>query len=75
MGGMMDVGFEHIYNLQNQVVYDVADVISTYVYRIGILQVQYSYTTAIGLFQSVISFLLLAGTNIIVKKMGENSLW
>jgi putative aldouronate transport system permease protein len=75
MGGMMDIGFEHIYNLQNQVVYGVADVISTYVYRIGILQVQYSYTTAIGLFQSVISFLLLAGTNVIVKKMGENSLW
>jgi putative aldouronate transport system permease protein len=75
MGSMMDIGFEHIYNLQNSVVFDVADVISTYVYRIGILQVQYSYTTAIGLFQSLVSLILIVGTNRIVRMMGENSLW
>lgn len=75
MGSMMDVGFEHIYNLQNSAVYDVADVISTYVYRVGIEGAQYSYTTAIGLFQSVISLVLVFTTNKIVQKMGENSLW
>ena len=75
MGSMMDVGFEHIYNLQNPAVFDVADVISTYVYRIGIQGAQFSYTTAVGLFQSVVSFLLVVGTNKIVKVMGESSLW
>jgi putative aldouronate transport system permease protein len=75
MGAMMDVGFEHIYNLQNSAVYDVADVISTYVYRVGIMGAQYSYTTAIGLFQSVISLVLVVATNKITRMMGENSLW
>jgi putative aldouronate transport system permease protein len=75
MGSMMDVGFEHIYNLQNPAVYNVSDVISTYVYRVGILGSQYSYTTAIGLFQSVISLILVASTNKIVRAMGETSLW
>jgi len=75
MGSMMDVGFEHIYNLQNSAVYDVADVISTYVYRVGIRGAQYSYTTAIGLFQSVISLFLVYTTNRITRSLGENSLW
>jgi putative aldouronate transport system permease protein len=75
MGSMMDIGFEHIYNLQNPAVYDVADVISTYVYRVGIMGAQYSYTTAIGLFQSAISLVLVISTNKITRMMGENSLW
>lgn len=75
MGSMMDVGFEHIYNLQNPAVYDVADVISTYVYRVGIQNAQYSYTTAIGLFQSAISLVLVITTNKITRMLGENSLW
>jgi len=75
MGSMMDVGFEHIYNLQNSAVTSVADVISTYVFRTGIQRAQYSYTTAIGLFQSVISFVLVFSTNKITRMLGENSLW
>ena len=75
MGSMMDIGFEHIFNLQNPAVHDVADVISTYVYRVGIRGAQYSYTTAIGLFQSVISLFLVYATNRITRSMGENSLW
>jgi len=75
MGSMMDIGFEHIYNLQNSAVYDVADVISTYVYRVGIQGAQFSYTTAIGLFQSVIALILVFSTNRITRAMGENSLW
>jgi putative aldouronate transport system permease protein len=75
LGGMMDIGFEHIYNMMNSAVYSVADVISTYVYRTGILGNQYSYTTAIGLFQSVISLLLVVTANTITRKIGENSLW
>lgn len=75
MGSMMDIGFEQIFNLQNKAVYAVSDVISTYVYRSGIEGAQYSYTTAIGLFQSVISLILVWSTNKIVSKMGEASLW
>jgi len=75
MGSMMDVGFEHVFNLQNSAVQSVSDVISTYVYRVGIQGAQYSYTTAIGLFQSIISFILVVSTNKITKMMGENSLW
>jgi putative aldouronate transport system permease protein len=75
MGSMIDVGFEHIYNLQNPAVYDVADVISTYVYRIGIQGAQFSYTTAVGLFQSVVALILVITTNRIAKAMGESGLW
>jgi len=75
IGSMMDVGFEHIYNLQNSAVYDVADVISTYVYRVGIQGAQYSYTTAIGLFQSVVSLILVVAANKVTRMMGEDSLW
>jgi putative aldouronate transport system permease protein len=59
----------------NSAVYGVSDVISTYVYRTGILGNQYSYTTAIGLFQSLISLVLVVSTNTITQKIGENSLW
>ena len=75
MGGMLSMSFDHIYNLQNPAVFDVADVFATYVYRIGILQAQYSYTTAVGLFQSVVSLILIIATNKIVKALGETSLW
>lgn len=75
MGSMMDVGFEHIYVLQNSAVRGVADVISTYVYRVGIQGVQYSYTAALGLFQSVISLILVVSSNKIIKSMGESGLW
>ena len=75
MGSMMDIGFEHIYNLQNSAVTSVADVISTYVYRVGVRGAQFSYTTAIGLFQSVISFILVVSANKIVTLLGETSLF
>ena len=71
----MDVGFEQIYALQNEAVRNVSEVISTYVYRIGITGGQYSYTAAIGLFQSVISLILVVSTNKIVNMMGESALW
>ncbi|HBM80642.1 MAG TPA: protein lplB [Clostridiaceae bacterium] len=75
MGSMMDVGFEQIFILQNGAVTNVAEVISTYVYRLGIQGMQYSYTTALGLFQSVISMILVLGSNKIIKAMGETGLW
>lgn len=75
MGYMMDIGFEQIFILQNSAVFQVSDVISTYVYRVGLLHVQYSYTTALGLFQSIIGFILIVSVNRIVKLLGEKGLW
>lgn len=75
MGGMMDVGFEQVYVLQNNMVANVANVMSTYIYRVGILNLQYSYTTAINLFQSLVGLVLVLSVNKIIRAMGEKGLW
>ncbi|CAN7756892.1 ABC transporter permease [Paenibacillus sp. LjRoot56] len=75
MGQMMDVGLEQTLVLQNNSVLDVADVISTYVYRVGLQNMSYSYTTAIGLFQSVIGLILIVGVNRMIRMTGERGLW
>ncbi len=77
MGSVMDVGFEHVIAMQNDAVLDVSDVISTYVYRVGLQGAQYSYTTAIGFFQSLISMILVVSANTLVRKFNENEggLW
>ncbi|WNR45266.1 ABC transporter permease [Paenibacillus roseipurpureus] len=75
MGHVMDVGFEHIYALQNDSVLSVSNVISTYVYNYGVKTMQYSYTTALGLFQGVIGLILVVSVNKLVKRMGEDGLW
>lgn len=75
IGKMMDVGFEQIYVLANSQVYSVGDVLSTYIYRIGIGQAQFSITTAIGLFQSAIGLVLIVSANSICKKLFDKNLW
>jgi putative aldouronate transport system permease protein len=75
MGKMMDVGFEHVFVLQNAAVTGVAEVISTYVYKRGIVGMQYSYTTALGLFQAVIALILVVSINKLIRRMGEKGLW
>lgn len=75
MGSVMDVGLEQTLALQNDAVLDVADVISTYVYRIGLQNMNYSYTTALGLFQSLIGLILVLSVNKIIKLFGERGLW
>ncbi|MEK3722852.1 ABC transporter permease [Paenibacillus sp. FSL H8-0034] len=75
VGHMMDIGFEQIFVLQNDMVLGISDVISTYVYRVGLLSAQYSYTTALGLFQSLIALILVITVNKIVKSLGEKGLW
>lgn len=75
MGHMLDVGLEQTLMLQNQSVLDVSDVISTYVYRVGLQNMNYSYTTALGLFQSLIGLLLVVGVNHLIRKSGERGLW
>lgn len=75
MGYMMDAGFEQILVLYNAAVYDTADIIDTYVYRMGLQNAQYSLSTALGLFKGVISLLLIVTTNFVAKRMGEEALW
>ncbi|HEY8363234.1 MAG TPA: ABC transporter permease subunit [Tissierellaceae bacterium] len=75
MGRMFTVGFEKIMLLYNPLTYETADVISTYVYRKGILEANYSYTAAIGLFNSVINFIMLVTFNKFSRKVSEISLW
>lgn len=76
IGNMLDVGFEKIILLYNPSTYVTADVISTFVYRKGLGGTnEFSYATAIGLFQSAINFMLLLAANRFSKKVSENSLW
>jgi putative aldouronate transport system permease protein len=75
VGNMVTIGFEQIFLLYNPLVYDVGDVISTYTYRLGIEQTQYSLTTAIGLTQSVVNFILVFSANKLSKKIAGWSMW
>lgn len=75
IGGLLGVGFEKAYLLQNNLNIAGSEVISTYVYKIGLLSSQYSFSAAINLFNTVINFTLLILVNWISKKYSENSLW
>jgi len=75
MGGVLNAGFEKIFLMQNPMNLPASEVISTYVYKIGILQSQFSYSTAIGLFNTVINFAFLVLTNQLAKKFANTSLW
>ncbi len=75
VGKIMSAGFEQIFVLQNNYVLDVAEVIDTYVYKVGLLQLQYSFTTAVGLFKSVVGLILVIITNRIAKMVGEYGVW
>ena len=75
IGGIMSVGYEKIINLYNGAILNTADVISTYVYRKGILETNYSYSTAVGLFSSVISLILVFSAQWFSKKVTDSSLY
>lgn len=75
LGSMMSVGFEKVYLLYNTAVYETADVIQTYVYRQGIQSNNYSYASAVGLFNSVINFTIVFIANRISRKVSDTSIW
>jgi putative aldouronate transport system permease protein len=75
VGTIMGVGFEKVYLMQNTINIEASEVISTYVYKTGIIQSQFSYSAAIGLFNSVVNFILLISVNQLAKRMNETSLW
>lgn len=75
IGSFMAVGFEKILLLYNPLTYSTGDVISTYLYRIGLESSNFSYATAIGLFESLIGLTLVLSANFISKKISDTSLW
>ncbi|MDF2540366.1 MAG: binding-protein-dependent transport system inner rane component [Herbinix sp.] len=75
VGGMMGSSYEKIIMLYNPMTYDTADVIASYVYRRGLREASFSYSTAVGLMSAVINFALLWFTNRFSKKMSETSIW
>jgi putative aldouronate transport system permease protein len=74
-GEIMNVGFEKAFLMQNALNMSASEVISTYVYKSGLLGSQYSYSTVVGLFNSVINFTLILAVNAAAKRVGETSLW
>lgn len=75
MGSLLSVGYEKIILLYNELTYSTADVISTYVYREGLINANFSYSTAVGLFNSLVNILFLCIANAISRKVSETSLW
>jgi putative aldouronate transport system permease protein len=75
IGKILEIGFEKVYLLATPVVYSTADIISTYVYRVGLSEGRYSYATAIDLFTGIISFTFILSANWISRRISDNSLW
>ena len=75
IGNLLRTGFEQVFLLYNPLVYSVADVLETYAYRNGILEGRFSYTTAMGLFQSIISVVLVLCSNRLSKKLTGSSIY
>ena len=74
MGTILDSGFDQIFNLYSPATYDVADVLDTYVYRMGVQGYQYGFSTAVGLFKSVVGIIMVLVTNTISKKLSEGEI-
>lgn len=74
-GSIMSVGFEKAFLMQNSLNAEVSEIIATYIYKVGLLSGQYGFSTAVGLFNSVINCILLLSVNKIAKKMGHSSIW
>lgn len=75
LGQILNVGFEKILLLYNPLNYETADVISTYLYRIGLEMNNFSYATAIGLFESIVGLILILSSNAVSRKLTDTSLW
>jgi len=75
LGNIMSVGYQKILLLYNGATYETADVISTFVYRRGLLESNFSYATAVGLFANIINFMFVVTANRISRSISENSLW
>jgi putative aldouronate transport system permease protein len=74
-GSLLSNGFEQIFLMQNALNLDVAEVFETYTYKVGLREGRFSFSTAVGLFQSLVGFVLIFTTNRAAKKFGEGGLW
>jgi putative aldouronate transport system permease protein len=75
VGGIMSLGWEKSYLLQTPFNIEVSEIVSTYTYKVGIISAQYSYSSAIGLFNSVVNFILLLIANFLSRQVSDSSLW
>ena len=75
VGNIMNVGYEKAFLMQNSMNTTVSELISTYVYKVGLQQAQYSFATAVGLFNSVVNFILLVAVNFVSKKFSDISIF
>ncbi len=75
VGSIMDAGFDQVFNLYSSAVYQTGDIIDTYVYRRGLGDLKYDQATAVGLFKNVIAFLLVAGTNLLARRISGEGIW
>ena len=77
LGKILNAGFDQVFNLYNDAVRTTGDIIDTYVYRQGILDMNYSYSTAVSLFKNIVGLVLVIGSNMVIRKLshGENGLW
>ena len=75
LGHIMELGFERAYLMQNPINTETSEIISTFIYKFGILRGQFSFTAAVGMFNNGINFLLLIGANFLARKTIGNSLW
>jgi len=77
LANIMSANFDQVYNMYSPTVYKVSDIIDTYVYRIGLRGMKYSYGTAIGLFKSVVALIMVTFANTLIRRVGgkENALW
>lgn len=74
-GSVMSIGFEKAYLMQNPLNLGASEIIATYIYKVGLVDANYGYSTAVGLFNSVINCILLLTVNKAAKKMGQSSIW
>ena len=75
VGRIMNLGFEKAFLMQNALNLDVSEIISTYVYKVGLIDARFSFAAAVGLFNTVINFVLLVSVNRIAKLLGQTGLW
>lgn len=75
LGGILDAGFDQVFMMYNGAVMGVADIIDTYVYRLGLMEAQYEMATVFGLLKGIIGFVLIVSANAIIRRLGEKSLW
>ena len=75
IGDLLDAGFEQILLLYSPAVYEVSDIIDTYVYRSGLLNLKYSFATAVGLYKSILALILLLAANKLAHKWGHTGIW